>query len=815
MAITKNIVTNYGADNTGVSNVVPAFYSGLKPDMAGQDCDLTIPSGSYNFATFGGSSWINGALDLDVEATGATLFGSLFLATDHLTQIGIDHANGKSARIQTANIGATSVTLTAASAGSGHISRFSVGQWIMICGWTIQSSFQSAYSFPPNFAFHEFRQISSIVDDAIFFSTPLAYYYSSEWPEMNRGSAFEVDAAGPATIFAMSPYWAGTTTFNGGSYDNANLINCYRENFIMNGGESLNLPIYPSVTRLFRAINHTATGALTEHDKLCDLVDIQGGEYSQWKCQSGSTHLTQLTDVTLGSLNGTAGNTVLDGCTITGGITIGPVSYGRADTFVARNTSIGGAVAGGLQEKGITIPGVGSDTGVDKYMRMSNGLITMSMSSGDFCTRTMMPDASGRNVLHWAGTNGSIGSFRVLSATSDSWPAADAQSTTTNITISTNSRTLVVSDPIFTADDVYKTIYLPGFISNNNYSNGTITNASPGVVTRSSHGFVAGDPVRFRAGSGVLPSEITAGTTYYVTSTNLATNTFTVATTVGGAAINTSGGSGTIEVSYTLNLYTFITGYTDSQTVSIFYPYTGLGLTAVARSIQWGTCNMYIQTDQEGGLPASGLWSGAGKLYINVPPARSVRFENCTGTGTAAIIAQIADLSQPAAWNRPLNSYSKRTYNGLNGAPAVATFGSIVSIKVNVITPYTGASSTLIMTFSQFNNLNTVQSDAYASYGPKFNLKIAGERVITIGSTTGAQSGDTGLNLSVPTWLQPTGGGFAPFIGNGSGTAIDIATVDSGDTSKYPEFTIEVITDQGFPAAPVAVAPLRLRLRAA
>lgn len=66
----------------------------------------------------------------------------------------------------------------------------------------------------------------------------------------------------------------------------------------------------------------------------------------------------------------------------------------------------------------------------------------------------------------------------------------------------------------------------------------TITIASPGVVTWTGHNFLATSPIVFTT-TGALPTGLTAGTTYYVVSP--AANTFQVAATPGGAAINTSG----------------------------------------------------------------------------------------------------------------------------------------------------------------------------------------------------------------------------------------------------------------------------------
>lgn len=67
----------------------------------------------------------------------------------------------------------------------------------------------------------------------------------------------------------------------------------------------------------------------------------------------------------------------------------------------------------------------------------------------------------------------------------------------------------------------------------------TITIANPGVVTWTSHGLSAGDPIRFTT-TGALPTGLAINTTYYVKQV-LSANTFTVSSTVGGAAITTSG----------------------------------------------------------------------------------------------------------------------------------------------------------------------------------------------------------------------------------------------------------------------------------
>jgi hypothetical protein len=66
----------------------------------------------------------------------------------------------------------------------------------------------------------------------------------------------------------------------------------------------------------------------------------------------------------------------------------------------------------------------------------------------------------------------------------------------------------------------------------------TMTIASPAVITWTAHGLVAGTPIGLST-TGALPTGLTAGTTYYVVSP--AANSFSLAASVGGAAINTSG----------------------------------------------------------------------------------------------------------------------------------------------------------------------------------------------------------------------------------------------------------------------------------
>lgn|GEM_PF-6342016 len=721
MAITKNIVTDYGADPTGVVNSKDAFYTGLKPDMAGQDCDLTIPAGTYLISGTGGAVWASGHTSLDVTATGATLAPEVVLGPNNLTpHSGIDDAAGISARIKSVSAGATTIELTAASAAAGHISRANVGRWMMISGFPIQGVFQAAYGFPPNNQFNDHVLITAVdtTNKTITFTPALQNSYSSSWPEFTRGDrTFEIDGAGPATAYFMHADWGAPISYTGGTYTNSQLINVQGRDMTFTGITCDSLPIYPSLNQTFRLYNSTLSGAQVEADKNNDLVDIQGGTHKQWWWQSSSTRMFTMSGVTITqALNGTPRNAVIDNCSMAG-LNMGPTAYGRGETFTARNCTITGTIAGGILETGP------SDLGMQDCMFMSGGIITLPMCLGDIATRTFVPDSYGRNVNFWSGNSGTFGRFRVLSVTADSWPAADDQTATTNVTMANGSKNVEVSSAIFSAADVGKVIIIPNAIS-------------------------------------------------------------------GG-----------------LTMKTFITAFTDSTHVTVFSACTlSGGISASSRSLQWGTCNVYVTTDQSGGLPASTLYNSTGKLSIRTAPVRKMYFENCTGSD------DVVDFCNAGAQGKPLWSYTKRTYNGSANGGTLKSMGDFVSLKINVTKAYTGAQSTLKAGLNQFNNLPVVVGGAWTTYGPVVNLKVTGERIITVGSTTGAQTGDANLNVSSAMWMSGTA--FGIFIGNGSGTALASA-VAAEDPSVWPSFTVEIITDQGIASdVPAAVVPLRFRLRA-
>lgn len=80
----------------------------------------------------------------------------------------------------------------------------------------------------------------------------------------------------------------------------------------------------------------------------------------------------------------------------------------------------------------------------------------------------------------------------------------------------------------------------------------TISIATPGVVTDTGHGFSNGQPVKYKT-TGALPTGLTANTWYFVK--NATANTYELATTVGGASINTTGTQSGVHTRYAAGSY--------------------------------------------------------------------------------------------------------------------------------------------------------------------------------------------------------------------------------------------------------------------
>jgi hypothetical protein len=184
-----------------------------------------------------------------------------------------------------------------------------------------------------------------------------------------------------------------------------------------------------------------------------------------------------------------------------------------------------------------------------------------------------------------------------------------------------------------------------------------------------------------------------------------------------------------------------------------------------------------VHTSLTGGWPGpAGSQPG-----LQTHPAPKSTFVNATGS------ADVVSMSNCPA-NIPIFSCAKRVYSGnISDTGAVTKlWGKLVSAKINVTKPYTGAEAPADFEVDQYyvNTLKPSDGSRYF-YSPKVNMKVAGERVITQSGVTGTQSGDSGLAMPEPLWIAESVRGF---VG---------PSFSGDDPSTWPTVTLEIMTDQG------------------
>ena len=162
-------------------------------------------------------------------------------------------------------------------------------------------------------------------------------------------------------------------------------------------------------------------------------------------------------------------------------------------------------------------------------------------------------------------------------------------------------------------------------------ANFTVTIASPGVVTWNGHGLANGVAVLPQT-TGALPTGLTAGVTYYVI--NATTNTFQLAATPGGAAINTSGAQSGVHTMYAVGVATVnlnIPGLTNEPNID---PGDSFGFWDTSASHHRNITVAQFLTRQKFGFRSCVSYSAAGSYSVTVPSwARTMRYRVWGGGG--------------------------------------------------------------------------------------------------------------------------------------------------------------------------------------
>jgi hypothetical protein len=189
------------------------------------------------------------------------------------------------------------------------------------------------------------------------------------------------------------------------------------------------------------------------------------------------------------------------------------------------------------------------------------------------------------------------------------------------------------------------------------------------------------------------------------------------------------------------------------------------------------------------GFPPTSNPSNGLNLLVHVGP--KCTFKNVTGDPVAV------DLCG-APSGAPMWTYTNRTYTGsIVSAGNCAIWGKIESVKIDVTKAYSGPTG--VVTMQLINNYVTKISDtSLVVFTPTINLKVTGSREFTSdngypASWTGAQSGDTMPSaVTEPVW-------------SGAGLLMQMVDISGEDPSTWPQFTVEMKTDQGISFFPSVI----------
>lgn len=433
--ITCNLVTGVASaggpctatttcNNTGDdAPAFKAFNTWARANQGSSQIVLTIPNGSvcvFNSAqTYSGvvttNTFAAGVNNLIVEGTGATLdagTSGFRLGGGGVCYVGIASAGGCSARIQSVSAGSGTVTLTSGSFGSGYLSRFAIGNWIMIGGLDPQGLYNNPFGDPPNNHWFEWRQITNINagTGVITLDRPLTNGYLSTWPLYNAGDNFHSDNGGPATIWKMNDTWAASAEYRGLTFTQSGLTYGELRNLTYRGVTFTgSFGACPTQNETWAAYGMTSTSADMEVDKLIGTMIMDNVTIFKIAFQSSSTDRLIMTNSTVQQLTGTPKRVDISDTAITTGWQLGARAYGVS--------------YGPITCTRCNITGFDFDAGLlqnsPSDYSMSSGLITYantSVAGAGPTSRIFVPDT---NVFYSAAGYLSIGLFKTQTVTQD------------------------------------------------------------------------------------------------------------------------------------------------------------------------------------------------------------------------------------------------------------------------------------------------------------------------------------------------------------------------------------------------------------
>jgi hypothetical protein len=400
--VAKDIVTDFGAQCNGVTDDAPAFVKFNRwAKTQTLPVQLTIPSGATcAFLSSVGQWWAKDIKQLLVLGYGATITNNNNTGGPgfFLGGRGVIQDNAHSARLATVSAGSSSITLLNPS----QTSLFSVGRYALIAGFDLQGLWHSPYGYPPNPHFFEYVKIASVdtTTGMITFETSLRNTYKSTWPNFNSGSRFEVDAGGPATLYALDSSWDTTVEYRGLTIDQKNFQTyangrsvTYRD--VKFTGEQCGVPTQNLV---WQAIDVDMSSCFLEIDKINGTVSFVGGTVYEIGFQSSSTDLlsmdgTSVTHRLIGTPKKFVGNNVS-----IAEFDPGAYAFGRTDEVACADCAIAT-----FNPKGVFTAGTVTNVGINNSWTMNNGVITIPNAYSRGANQNQVRWAVPGTYFNWVG----------------------------------------------------------------------------------------------------------------------------------------------------------------------------------------------------------------------------------------------------------------------------------------------------------------------------------------------------------------------------------------------------------------------------
>lgn len=228
------------------------------------------------------------------------------------------------------------------------------------------------------------------------------------------------------------------------------------------------------------------------------------------------------------------------------------------------------------------------------------------------------------------------------------------------------------------------------------------------------------------------------------------------------------------------NLRTVITGFTSATDVTL-YNAAGTSV-STSQTIQWGTSNTYIGTNQSSAFPTTTAFNSAGSLYMKTTGTPNITCDVCNA-GQPTTDGYGISLQAGAAAAKPLGSYIKKQYTPTSAQGSLASIsarGIFKGMSIDVTAAATSAGAVTLSPVGQFQTFSLISQNIPGTPAPvtwtagnfSINLKQTGNRaisasgVVTCNGSPGACAGDT-INppANMATMWLPFGA-FSPYMGS-------------------------------------------------